>query len=390
MIFGSNYGASSTPLRPQTLPYAENAGITVLRYPGGAWGDQNNLQAFQIDQFAGIARFMGAEPYIHVRFTGGSPEQAASYVKYAKDQELGIKYWSIGNEPSLYEAAGDGWTAEEFAAEWRKFADAMRAADPSIVLIGPEIHQFNGTDAVDPKDSTGKDWLRTFLQANGDAVDIVSVHRYPFPNNAEKTAATPAELLADAATWNDLVRNLKAIVREETGKDLPVAITEFNSHWTNSVSGETTPDSFLSALWLGDVVGRLVNEQVTMANQFLLTSGGENGFGLLSRTEPRPGYYVYQLYKQMGDQLVASSSPEPAISTVAALREDGALTLMLTNTGAETVTLPIQIAGFTPQGDAEVWRFDAEHNAEQVENTSIADGAEVALPPRSMTLVVAK
>ena len=65
--------------------------------------------------------------------------------------------------------------------EWRKFADAMRAVDPTIVLIGPEVHQFTGTPDVDPKDSTGADWMRTFLQIAGDKVDIVSFHRYPVP-----------------------------------------------------------------------------------------------------------------------------------------------------------------------------------------------------------------
>nr|MBP8293925.1 hypothetical protein [Caldilineaceae bacterium] len=284
---------------------------------------------------------------------------------------------------------GEPWNAADFAAEWRRFALSMRAVDPEIVLVGPETHQFNGTPAVDPLDSTGADWLRTFLEVNGDLVDIVSVHRYPFPNNARRTSATPEELLGNSAEWSQIARNLRSVVRETTGRDLPIAITEFNSHWSNSIGGATTPDSFLSALWLGDVLGRLIQEKVELANQFLLVSGGERGFGMLARTEPRPAYFVYQLYKMFGDQLVYSAADAPGVSIYAAKRDDGALTLMAINLNDAAVTRPLQLTGFTPAGAAQVWRFDAAHQAEQVEDQVLADGAELTLPPQSMTLFVA-
>ena len=388
-VYGTNFGPW-VALRPETLPLAETAGVTVLRYPGGAWGDQNDLQAYQIDQFVDLARKMGAEPYIHVRFLDSSPGIAAGIVQYTNVvNDYDIRYWSIGNEPSLYEAEGEPWNAADFAAEWRRFALSMRAVDPDILLVGPETHQFNGTPNVDPQDSTGADWLRTFLDVNGDLVDIVSVHRYPFPNNARRTSALAEELLANSAEWSQIPRNLRRVVRETTGRDLPIAITEFNSHWSNSIGGATTPDSFLSALWLGDVLGRLIQERVELANQFLLVSGGESGFGLLARTEPRPAYYVYQLYKQFGDQMVYASADAPGVSIYAAQRSvDDALTLMTVNLTDEAVTIPLQLNGFTPAGDAQVWRFDAAHQAEQIADQPLADGTEIALPPQSMTLFV--
>lgn len=390
LIFGSNYGPWVS-LRPETLPLAETSGVTMLRYPGGAHGDQNTLQTYQIDQLVDLARRMDAEPYIHVRFIGGTPETAAANVQYANvDKGYGIRYWSIGNEPSLYEPAGEPWDAQQFADEWRNFAAAMKTVDPTILLIGPETHQFTGTPDVDPKDSAGRDWLRTFLATNGDLVDIVSVHRYPFPNNAARTPATPAELLADPPTWTELVRNLRRVIREETGKELPVAITEMNSHWSNYVGGETSPDSFLSGLWLGDVLGRLVAERVDVVNQFLLVGTANQGFGLLGRSEPRPAYYPYQLYKQFGDELLHATSGVETVSIVAARREDGALTLMLVNRGDGAATVPLQIAGFIPAADAEVWRFDAEHKAEQVAALAVTADTELTLPPLSMTLLVLK
>jgi hypothetical protein len=389
-VYGTNYGPWVS-LRMETLPLAEKSGITVIRYPGGEWGDHNDLQTYQIDQLVDLARRMGAEPYIHIRFLDSTPEKAASIVQYTQDKGYNVKFWSIGNEPSLYEGGGNPWPADAFAQEWRKFAEAMKAVDPNIVLIGPEIHQFTGDLATDPKDSKGQDWMRTFLQTNGDMVDIVSFHRYPFPLSTNAGAATVDQLLANPPQWDGIVRTLRDLVRELTGRDLPVAVTEFNSHWTRSISGETTPDSFLSALWLGDVLGRLIEQRVDMATQFLLVSGSDHsGFGVLERYGPRPAYFVYQLYQQFGQELLFSSSGIEGVSLHAALRDDGALTILAINVREEPVTAPLSLQGFTPGGDAEVYLFDAEHNAEQVENVTVADGDELTLAPRAMTLFVVR
>lgn len=391
LIFGTNYGPWVS-LRPETLPLAYGSGLTIIRYPGGEWGDANKLQSYQIDQLVDLARKMGAEPYIHVRFRDSTPAEAAETVRYANiEKSYGIKYWSIGNEPSLYEGRGLAWDAEAFSRTWREFADAMRAVDPSIVLIGPEIHQWAGRDNVDPKDSAGRDWLRTFLQMNGDAVDVVSIHRYPFPNNTERTPATADELRANAQEWTQIIRNLRDAVRTETGRDLPVAITEMNSHWSQAVSGEATPDSHLSAIWLGDVLGRLVMEKVDIVTQFLLVSGGESGFGLLERYGPRPAYFTYQMYKQFGDQLRFAATDDPLVTVYAAGREDGALTVLLINLKSEEVTKPLRIAGIAGMADgteAEVIRFDQAHNAESDGTLQVGTATEVTLPPESMTLLV--
>lgn len=388
-IFGSNYGPWVS-LRPETLPLAEVMGLTTLRWPGGAWGDANTVTPLQVDQFVALARRLGAEPYIHVRFLKSTPDAAAELVRYANvEKGYNIRFWSIGNEPSLFEAAGDGWTAAEFAAEWRNFAEAMKAVDPSILLLGPEIHQFNGTPNVDPRDSAGNDWLRTFLAANSALVDVVTVHRYPFPNNAERTSAQPGELLADSAQWNGLVRRLREVVRAEAGRDLPVGVTEFNSHWSNAAGGKTTPDSFLSALWLGDVLARLIQERVEYANQFILASGVAQGHGIFEPYRPRPSYYVYLLYKQFGSRQIAAQVDDPAVTAIAAMRNDRVLTVMLINRSPETITLPLTVAGLETPTMGEVFLFDSTHNAEALGAQTIEPGVQITLPPESITLVVA-
>ena len=389
LVYGSNYGPWM-PIRPETLPLAEQAGLTLLRFPGGEWGDQNDLQGYHIDQFVDLARRMGAQPMIHVRLPGSTPEQAAALVQYTQDKGYDVRYWAIGNEPSLYQDRKglEDWDTVRYNAEWRKFAEAMRAVDPEIVLFGPEVHQWTGSPQVDPKDKAGRDWLREFLKANGDLVDIVAIHRYPFPNNAEKTSARPDELRANAREWNGIVRNLRQVIRDETRRDLPVAVTEANSHWTLGNSRDTTPDSLLSALWWADVLGRLISEKVDAVAHWNLASGGESGHGMLAKYEARPAYYVYQLYKHFGGNLVYSSSDDPMVSIYVAKRDDGALTLMLVNLASEEKRVPLRLDNFEPGGPAEVWRFDAEHKAEQIESQEIVDGTELVLSAESATLIV--
>ena len=66
------------------------------------------------------------------------------------------------------------------------------------------------------------------------------------------------------------------------------------------------------------------------------------------------------------------------------------LTILLVNLRAEEVTKPLVLADFTPTEDAEVWRFDKEHQAEQVGTLHLEDKTEVTLPAESMTLLVVK
>ena len=388
LIFGTNYGPWVS-LRPETLPLAYDSSLPLIRYPGGEWGDANKLQSYQIDQLVDLARKMDAEPYIHVRFRDSTPAEAAATVRYANlERGYAIQYWSIGNEPSLYEGRGLAWDAERFSHTWREFAAAMRAVDPSILLIGPEIHQWAGRSDVDPKDSVGRDWLRTFLQINGDIVDIVSIHRYPFPNNAERTPATADALRANAQEWTQIIRRLRDVIRSETGRDLPVAITEMNSHWSQAVSGAATPDSHLSAIWLGDVLGRLILERVDMVAHFLLVSGAESGFGILQRYGPRPAYYTYQMYKQFGDQLHFAATDDPLVTVYAASRADGAMTVLLINLKDEEVTKPLHIAGLADGTAANSVRFDQEHDAEADGTIVLGATTDITLSPESMTLLV--
>ena len=386
-VYGANYGPWVT-VTVEMQPYAEKSGITYLRFPGGEWGDQNNLTELQIDRFVAYAQNLGAEPKINVRMPGGTPEEAAELVRYANiEKGYKIRYWSIGNEPNLYTNMYEPFDTVRYNRVWREMATAMRAVDPEIMLIGPGTSQYTGTDA-DPKDENGLDWMREFLIANGDMVDIVGIHRYPFPESMTGATQTIADLRENTQEWDHIIPTLRATIRELTGKDLPVAVSEINSDWTHATGGDSTTDSYYNAIWWGDVLGRLMTQKVDIVAYFLLTSPASGGgYGLLARYEPRPTYFTYQIYQKFGEELLYSSSDIEHVSVYAAKREDGALTIILINLADEEKSVPLKIDNF-PAGTAEVWQLSPEIQAEKIDSVELSAEYTLTLPAQSITLYV--
>lgn len=392
LIFGSNYGPwLIVPF--EMLPAAYDSGVTILRFPAGAWGDHNDVQPYQIDQFMDFAHKAGAQAMINVRLLGGTPGQAAQLVQYTNTgRGYGVEYWGIGNEPTLYDAElqnrGESYDIDQFNTEWRAFALAMKAVDPTIKLVGPEIHQLSydfsgGSTNFSEVEET---WFREFLEVNGDLVDIVSFHRYPFPRSSTSGPPSIEELRRNTREWDLIIAHARDLVREATGRKLPIAITEFNSSYDKSVGAEATPDSHFNAIWLADVLGRMIQNDVFMANEWALTAkGGFGGLGLIGQSEVYPAYYVYQLYARFGNELVHSSSDDPHLSIHAARRPDGALTVIVINLSSEQKVKALRIQGFdTPR--AETWLFDPDHAAESLGTRTLP--GEVMIPAQSMSLFI--
>lgn len=387
-VYGANYGPLGT-ISVDLFELAADAGINFLRFPGGNWGDLNDIRPFDIDMLMRIAKLMGAEASVQVRLQNGSPEAAAELVRYANiEQDYDIRYWYVGNEPSLLE----DYDVERLNHEWRAIAEAMLAVDPDLVLIGPEPHQWNGLPNGTLVDRNGVEWVAGFLEANGDLVDIVAVHRYPFPRSAGDPGTTVADLRENSDEWTDLVERLRTLARSVTGRDdLLFAVTEVNSHWSATIGGEATNDSAFNAIWWADVLGKLIYDGAYMVNYFdLQSSDARGGWGLLSKSGARPSYHVYQLYQEFGDELLAAGSSEPFVSVFAARRDDGKLSVIVTNlndSGRE-----LDLAFTTSVTVAEARLLDATHEAERVATpTSEAASGEVAaigLPARSVTLLL--
>ena len=389
LVYGVNHGPWAV-ITEKTLPMAKDAGITMIRFPGGNWGDENNLQPYHIDLFVSLARQMNAEVSINVRLLDGTPELAADLVRYANiEKDYGIKYWGIGNEPTLY-ATGRGeqdYGVERFNEEWRAIAEAMLAVDETISLIGPELHQFGTSLETTPKDPFGLDWMTEFLKANGDLVDFVSIHRYPFPQTSGGRAATVEELMSASAEWDEIIQYLRSLILEMTGEELPIAVTEVNSHWSNALGGKATPDSFMNAIWWADVLGRMIVNDVAIVNYFSLQSNNSiGGYGLFARSEPRPTYYVYQIFQEMGEELVFAGCDDPGLRVYASKNEGGGLTAILINMNEEPISNALTLIGEQVNLTA-AQRLDEQELYHELKLADFEDFANMSFPQYSITLL---
>ncbi|MCC6615963.1 MAG: hypothetical protein IT320_21005 [Anaerolineae bacterium] len=382
-VLASNYGVSAVPAG--LVEQAQNLGVRYLRL-GGGFSDQNDVRTYDIDNFMLGIRITGAEPGITVRLHGGSPEISAENVRYTNvEKGYNVRYWSIGNEPNLFtDQYGDDYTTEQYVRDWRAHAEAMLAVDPEITLVGPDVSQYPGIDSQNPKDSQGRDWMEEFLKANGDLVDIVSIHRYPFPRG--NAPITIDDLRGNAREWDEaIIPHLRGVIQATIGHDLPIAVTEVNSSWATNSGGEATMDSHYNAIWYADVLGRLIRQGVSIVAYWNFQNV-ETSFGILARYDVRPVYYTFQMYKMFGSEAVMSEASDPTVTVYAARRDDGALTVIVVNLASEPMTKSIGIDGFEPASEAEVWLFDAEHDAESIGTQAWSDS--VTVPAESITLYV--
>ncbi|TET38094.1 MAG: hypothetical protein E3J69_01965 [Anaerolineales bacterium] len=93
------------------------------------------------------------------------------------------------------------------------------------------------------------------------------------------------------------------------------------------------------------------------------------------------------MYKQFGDELLYASSDDPDVSIFAARRaEDDAITIMIVNLSPEEKRKPLVLEDGPRTERAEVWLFDADHNAERIGSEGVSNGGDLILPPQSISL----
>jgi hypothetical protein len=393
-VYGANYGPENA-VPANMIQAAFDSHITALRFPDGRWGSNNDIYPNQINTLVAICKKMGAIPTISVRFQNSTPAAAAAMVHYANiEQGYHITYWSIGNEPDYELLDMQAIDTVFFNTQWRAMALAMKTVDPTIKIMGPELSQWGSEVARTPKFPSTKtpnvperkDWMTEFLTFNGDLVDIVTVHRYPFFAPTSKNPITAETLRQNTLEWGPMVTYLRDMIKQITGRDLPIAFTEVNSDSSPVLRGEATPDSFFNAIWYADVLGRLISEHVFMVNLFELATL-QGGWGLIVSSRLRPAYYVFQMYSHFGTEQVFSSSGMGFVTIYAAKRADGSLTLMVINLADYDKHIPLQIKGMTPR-HTEVWLFDATHNAQGLGEQIFPVGGTLDLPAQSISLYV--
>jgi hypothetical protein len=360
------------------MPEYQKIGLNLLRFPPGQAGDQEPVSNDMIAESAKVAQALRGDLVVEVRLRGGTPEQAARSVRYANVQKkYGARFWEVGNEPDLYplRAGEPAYSASWYGERFRAYAQAMKAEDPSIKIFGPVL-----SNKLD-------EWMRPFITECGDIADGLSWHFY-----GGNSKQAEADLLASPARFDQQVAKVRGWWRDPAvnpkghAREVPLLISEYGASYdTNSPKNLTTP---AAAAWTADMLGHLVTQRIDLAAYFALWGLGFHGVWD-NRGKIRPVYQIFLLFNQFGDRLLRAESDQPLLSAYAALRPDGALSLMIVNKDPQrTFRATIDLQGFGATAPVRIWRHDQQTPGTASEYAGPLEPLDIRLPPYSTTMLV--
>lgn len=331
-----------------TDPLIKAAQVKLIR-SGGANNENQTPDAFtndELDQFIAYCKAVGAEPVVQVSLiknaagSAATAQDAADMVTYTNvTKSYGVKYWSIGNEPDLYTANSlkpATWSADEYCTTFKAYATAMKAVDPTIKLLGPELSW---------KYIPGNDWLTPFLNGCKDVVDIVTLHRYPFAPDA----ATKEGALSDAVSFRSLVKGVRSAMNGMGLSAKPFGITEAHITYDGDPAKSTmsaSPQTFHAGMWVADVLGVALEERL-WTNAFWHIADAQGGWYLafIYAGSALPSYHAMTMVSTNLTGRIAQPTGVPAGFSVYASRDDaaGSTSLVVLNKTSAAASLAFAV-----------------------------------------------
>ena len=263
--------ADSSGFRSDVVREVKEAGVPIVRYPGGnfvsgynwldgvgpkqqrptvlerAWNSIETNQ-FGTNEFIDWCRMVGTEPLLGMNFGTGSAEMAVAYVEYCNydrgtkwsdlrrshgfEKPHNVRYWCLGNEMDGPWQIGQ-MQAREYGRKARDAARQMRVIDGNLQLIA-----CGSSGTIMPQYLI---WDREVLEECYDQVDGISLHAY-YGNTPALTRNSTARYLAMNLDMDRQIREIAAVCDYVQGlrrssKRLWLSFDEWNV-WYRARSGD--------------------------------------------------------------------------------------------------------------------------------------------------------
>jgi alpha-L-arabinofuranosidase len=409
--------------RPEVIKVLKELNAPVYRWPGGNFvsgydwkeglGDPDRRPPRKnpawrgvepndvgIHEFMRFCEIVGTDPYITVNSGQGSETMAADEVEYANGAEdspmgkwrarngrrapWGVKFWSVGNE--MY---GDwqlgNMPLADYTKKHNRFAQAMRAKDPGIKLVG--------VGAVGA-------WSEGMLRESGQAMDYMSEHFYvgSKPGLLDHVAQMPREIkrIADAhRRYRETIPGLKAA-------PIPVALDEWNYWYGPDVYGEIGTQYFLKDA-LGVAAG--LHEFFRNSDLYFMANYAQtvNVIGAIKTNKTTAVFdttgLVLKLYRnRYGTVPVRIDGATGPLDIAAAWMDDRkTLTVAVVNPTKTARTFPLTIKGANLAGKAKLYVIAGKDEmacnipgqdpgVTLIETDGVPFGRTLTVPPMSVSL----
>ena len=329
-----------------------------------------------------------ADAMITVNFGTGTPQEAAAWVHYANVvKKYGIRYWQVGNELPLQQMeTGGPLDAQDYVKRYLEFYDAMKAEDPSIVVLGRGSRGISQPSNLGDGKTFIQDFILFFLAVAGkaDHIDGIDFHRYPSygpvsdlrptwrrrrssafspPTSRPWLAATApkpmSRFFSPSTTWARAPSRLRSTTTSWSAVcGLPPR--------SASTRASLLPQGSGTFLWLVLSGGSTGDATDATAGDMGYLQSTNNTYRYQEHANAMAMQMMSSLWAMAGEtrphQLVATTSSQSSLAAYAAVRPDGALTLAVINQDeANAYSASINLAPFVPATAADVWTFDA-HN----------------------------
>lgn len=403
-----NYGAGiwdpvAGKCVPEAAQLAKEAGISMMRFPGGCganfynWKDSIGKRTeylFGINEFLAVCGEIGAEPVFTVSYFTGDEKDDADLVEYLNGPNDGsnpnagidwalerannghaepynVKYFEIGNEVfNGNKLDVKQVTAAEYASRYLKSYESMKAVDQDICI---------GVVLESPS------WNKEVMRFIKDKLDFGALHIYASTYLSKKQMENEEgdeifkRLLADPVLGKTgKIKNALRVLKESSGKDVPVAVTEFNCSLNID-----KPVPYRHSLGAALVICELLKVFMEPENNIIfadywnfsneywgMVANGFNGkkADLYKAYYKRPNYLVFEMFaNHFGTELLEPVVKTKAyhvwkdevayLSVNASLSEDhGTIYLMVINKDLnERVKTKINLRNFVPEKKIDVY-----------------------------------
>lgn len=183
-----------------------------------------------------IGKIPGAQAQICVNYGTGTPEEAAAWVKHANvDRKMGIRFWQVGNEMDGEWEEGGPVDARQYATKYLAFARAMKAVDPTILVLGPTMSTMDFPGAASGA-LDGTTWTEEFLRIVGEAeatdkiryLDGFDFHAYPYYPSGRPAPAAMLSAMRKLKGNLDTLTSMMSRRLADPGSRI-VSLSEFNA-----------------------------------------------------------------------------------------------------------------------------------------------------------------
>ena len=410
--------------RLEDHPY--DCGFKVSKY-----GAQNSVDTWDIDCGNGISggsNVTGNDP------TDTSMSITPSFVTnwinhltatYHTAANGGVKFYNLDNEPGLWSSTHrdvhpNNTTYDEMKTQTYAYAAALKAADPSALTLGPAEdgwcrYFFSAADDCNPSgaDRTAHGnvdyvaWYLAQMKSYADThsglriLDYFDLHIYPqggeYSDSAGDSSMQALRLRSTRQLWDPTYVDESWISTMHWQGDTVQLIPRMKNWVAANYPGTKLAISEYNWGALGDINGALAQADI-------LGIFGREGLDLATLWGPptatQPGAYAFRIYRNydgshngFGDTSIhAASADQEQLAVYAALRSsDSKLTLVVINKTGGALTSALSLSGFTPSGNAQVYRYsNANPNAIQnlAAQSLTASGFSATYPANSITLFV--